>query len=117
MIAELVVTALRSYAPLLVLVVPAYLGARVAQGRPLDRRETLAYLFDVTSYSVVLGGTFGLGCVVIADAVPLGRRTALLVAGVGGVGLYALACWAAYVGTFRGSAPSLLGRLAGFRTE
>jgi hypothetical protein len=114
---EFVASALRSFAPLLALAAPAYLGARVAQGRPLARRETCAYLFDVTVYSAVLGGTLGVACLVVFDATSVGRDLALVVAGVGGLGAYALACWAAYVGTFRGSAPSLLGRLAGFRSE
>jgi hypothetical protein len=117
MVTELLAGTLGRHAPLFALVVPAYLGARVAQGRPLDRRETLAYLFDVTVYSAVLGGTFGVACVVIATAVPVGRQATLLLAGVGGLGVYAFACWAAYVGTFHESTPSLLGRLAGFRSD
>jgi hypothetical protein len=117
MLAEFVATALRGFAPLFALVVPAYLGARVAEGRPLAHRETCAYLFDVTVYSAVLGGTLGVACLVVFDATPVGRDPVLVVAAVGGLGAYALACWAAYVGTFRESAPGLLGRLAGFRSE
>jgi hypothetical protein len=109
--------ALRSYAPFVALVVPAYLGARIAQGRSLTRRETLGYLFDVTIYSAVLGGTVGLVGLLLVDAIALGRETVLLVGGVVGLVLYALVCWAAYVGTFRESSPAFLGRLAGFRSE
>ncbi|MFC5366196.1 hypothetical protein [Salinirubrum litoreum] len=113
---DVVADALRSYAPVVALVVPAYLGARIARGRPLTRRETLGYLFDVTVYSGVLGGSFGLVGLLLADAIALDRQTALVVAGVVGLVLYALVCWAAYVDTFRDSPPAFLGRLVGFRS-
>lgn len=117
MFPALLADALRSYAPILALVLPAYLGARVAQGRPLNKQETVAYLFDVTVYSFVLGGTLGVAVVVVADSVSVDRAILLAVAGAGGLGVYTLACWAAYVGTFRESTPSLLGRLAGFDSD
>lgn len=117
MVLDVLADALRSYAAVVVLVVPASLAARVAAGRPLTRRETLGYLFDVTVYAVVLGGIGSLVGLLLVDATVLGGRPALIVGGVVGLGLYGLACWAAYVGTFRDSMPAVLRRLAGFRPE
>jgi hypothetical protein len=116
MVLDVLVEALRGYAPVVAPVVPAYLGARIAVGRPLTRRETLSYLFDVTVYSFVLGGIGGLVGLLLVDVTALGGQTVLVVGGLVGLALYVLVCWAAYVDTFRESPPALLGQLAGFRS-
>jgi hypothetical protein len=102
--------ALTEFALLVALAGPALLGARFRLGRPLDRRETLGYLFDVLVTTAALGGAFGVAWLVVTGAFDVGRLPGLAAAALGVLACYLTACWLAYAGTFR-EGPSPLGRL------